>query len=261
MSFSVGRWLHPRILRENASPIPKDSRMTIPEDGIYDADAARRSRRRKQAVVGAAGLAALLGGGAFLFAETHDAATMAREAGSPAPAVTSPTTPTTAPSPRASTKARRPTADRQGTSPSPSKSKSAAERVAEARAAAAKNGIRVERPLTPHALPGATGPVTETNTGSLASGGTMRVTSARYDLTGQRELLWAADGGTAVGEARCTQNFHFTNAKKPRIRPTMLMCWRTSPAKSVITIAVVKQGRPSTATSVEALDAEWARLG
>jgi hypothetical protein len=254
----------PRMPRENPSPIPKDSRMTIPEDGSYDPDAARRSRRRKQAVVGAAGLAALLGGGAFLVAETRDAATVARDTAAPAPVATpatSPSSPAATPSRQASTKPRRPTAERQDTSPSPAKSKSAAERVAEARAAAAKNGIRVERPLKPHGLPGATGPVTETNTGSLAAGGTMRVISAGYDLTGQRELLWAADGGTPVGEARCTQNFHFTNAKKARIRPTMLMCWRTSAAKSVITIAVVKQGRPSAATSVEALDAEWTRLG
>jgi hypothetical protein len=240
--------------------------MTIPEDGTYDPGAARRARRRKQAAVGAVGLAAILGGGAFFLTEARHGATIVRDtgaqgsiAGSPAPS----SPPPAAPARPATTRPRTPGADRQraSASPSPSKSLSAAQRIAAARAAAAKDGIPVERPLVAQGLPGATGPVTETNTGSLASGGTMRVISARYDLTGQRELLWAADGGSPVGDARCTQNFHFTNARKPRIRPTMLMCWRTSAAKSVVTVAVVKQGRPAAATSVAALDAEWARLG
>jgi hypothetical protein len=237
--------------------------MSIHEDGTYDEEAARRSRRRKQAVVGVAGVAAVLGGGAFFVTQAMTAkqAIAPEVASAPLapqdPASDSPSTaPAVAPS---SAKPRGPAGSRHSASPapSPSRTKTAAERIAEARAAAAKAGYPIERPLVTQGG----GPVTVTNTGSLQSGGTMRVISARYDVTGQREMLWAADDGRAAGNARCTQNFHFSNNKTARVRPTMLMCWRTSAAKSVVTIAVVPKGRPSSAASVAAIDAQWAKLG
>ena len=100
-----------------------------------------------------------------------------------------------------------------------------------------------------------------TNEGSLKEGGTLRVITAQHDLTGQRELLWAADDGKPVGSAHCTQNFHFSNDGKAKVRPTMLLCWRTSAGKSVVTVAVVRTGRPSTAASVGVIDRRWAEMG
>ncbi|WP_328460488.1 hypothetical protein OHA21_29950 [Actinoplanes sp. NBC_00393] len=100
-----------------------------------------------------------------------------------------------------------------------------------------------------------------TNTGTLRDGETLRVVSAKYDLTGQREMLWAADKGHKVGDASCTQRFRFSNDTKPTERPSMLLCWRTSEAKSVVTVAVTKEGRPSEEKTVAALQKEWMKLG
>jgi hypothetical protein len=84
----------------------------------------------------------------------------------------------------------------------------------------------------------------------------MRIRTARYDLAGQYELAWAADDGERVGNARCTQNLRLAGVA--RERPTMLLCWHTSAGKSVVTLAVTRQGRPSRATSVATIDEQWA---
>src|SRR5437763_507008 len=93
------------------------------------------------------------------------------------------------------------------------------------------------------------------------NGQTLRVVSARADLTGQRELTWAADAGHQVGTARCTQNFQFSPDSPAAIRPTMLLCWRTSTQKSVYVIEVNLKGRPSEADATGTLTWEWYRLG
>jgi hypothetical protein len=88
----------------------------------------------------------------------------------------------------------------------------------------------------------------------------MRVVTARYDLTGRRELSWAADDGEPVGDVHCTQNFRFADGGAARERPTMLLCWHTSAGKSVVTIAVTKEGRPSKSVSAAAVDKAWSAL-
>ena len=55
---------------------------------------------------------------------------------------------------------------------------------------------------------------------------TLRIVSARGDLTGQRELKWAADAGHLVGTARCTKNFRIGTQPSASVKPTMLLCWR-----------------------------------
>jgi len=92
-------------------------------------------------------------------------------------------------------------------------------------------------------------------------GRTLRIVSARADLTGQRELTWAADTGHPVGSARCTQNFQFSPNSPAGVRPTMLLCWRTSAHKSVYVIETNPGGRPSESEAVAALNHEWFRLG
>ncbi len=86
---------------------------------------------------------------------------------------------------------------------------------------------------------------------------TFKVVSARGDLSGQRELAWRADGGHAVGNARCTQNVRLTPQSKPAIRPTMLICWRLSATKSVYTVLVDLNQKPSERASVAAIDKAW----
>jgi hypothetical protein len=99
------------------------------------------------------------------------------------------------------------------------------------------------------------------NSGSLPKDHhTLRVVSARGDLTGQRELSWAADSGHPVGNARCTQNFRIGADAAARERPTMLLCWRTSATKSVYTIAVDIDRRPSETASVVTINQTWSKL-
>jgi hypothetical protein len=87
----------------------------------------------------------------------------------------------------------------------------------------------------------------------------MRITSARYDLSGRGEMLWAADSGRPVGDAHCTQNFHFIQNGRATLRPTMLLCWRTSDERSVVVLSVGR--KPSTLDSAGVIDEQWAKLG
>jgi hypothetical protein len=246
------------------------------DDGVYASAAAsqpeHRSRRRKQAVVAVVGLAAVLGGGAFFITEmvtgVSNVAGAFRGTGELAPmtSVVSPSA-SSPPPPAHSSASKSPTsrrvAARVSRTPSPSASEtlSTAERIEAARAAAAKDGFPLQRPLVPPKVATDAVAPTVTNIGSLQTDGlTMRVVSAKYDLTGQRELAWAADGGEPVGAARCTQNFRFSNTGTPQERPTMLLCWHTSAGKSVLTVAVTKSGRPSRSASVAAIDKAWSAL-
>ena len=90
---------------------------------------------------------------------------------------------------------------------------------------------------------------------------TLRVVSAYGDLTGKRELAWVADAGHVVGAARCTQNFKFNAEARAGVRPTMLLCWRTSATKSVYTVAVNLSQRPSEKDSVATIDKVWRQMG
>lgn len=229
---------------------------------------ARRIRRRKQAFIGVAGLT-VLGAGSFLVTsqvadnaktETKDAAALAPVA--PVDETPSESAPPASPSasavPSPSASAEPPAAT---PSPTRSHSKTVKERIKAARAAAAANGHPVQRALTPSKAVAKAGPVTVKTIGSLnEDGATMRVISAKYDLTGQREMLWAADDGEPVGNARCTQNFHFSNNAVASERPTMLLCWKTSAKKSVVTVAVTKEGRPAKPASAAAIDKLWRTL-
>jgi predicted outer membrane protein len=93
--------------------------------------------------------------------------------------------------------------------------------------------------------------------GSAKERKTIRVVAARTDLTGKLELAWAADQGTEHGDARCTQNFRFTESGKVAVRPTMLMCWRTSATFSAYTIVIDFDEAPKPAAAVAAIDDIW----
>lgn len=235
------------------------------ESGSATTSASTR-RRRRQVAAGIVGLA-VLGGGSFLITQqlAADDETVVRDPGALAPLAPateiSPLVTTAPASAEPSETASSPPSAKPTSTANPSRSLTPEERVAKARAEASKDGIPLQRPLVPTGeAAAAAGPVDVRNTGSLAKGGTMRIVTARYDLTGQREQAWAADDGEVVGSSRCTQNVHFTNDSEPRERPTMLVCWRTSQNKSVVTVAVVKQGRPDATKSVAVIDGEWAKL-
>lgn len=94
-----------------------------------------------------------------------------------------------------------------------------------------------------------------------ADGQTLRIVTARGDLTGQRELTWAGDNGHAVGAARCTRTFKLSPDQPASTRETMVLCWRTSARRSVYVIAIDIHGRPSERTTAAIVNREWKKLG
>ncbi|SNY65734.1 hypothetical protein [Paractinoplanes atraurantiacus] len=250
--------------------------MSLPEEdrsgdeGVYqsampDRQQQRRKQRAKQAVVGVAGLAVLGAGAYFVTTQVADrnATTETRDAGAMAPLASAATGASPAsPEPTAEADTVAPTkgAIKQTSSPTPTPSESLSvdEAIKKAREKAAKDGHPVQRALT--AAPNAkTGPVNKRN--EKLPNGTLRVITAKHDLTGTGELLWPADKGEKVGDNRCTQNFRFSNNHKPSVRPNMLVCWRTSAGKSVVTVLVDQDGKPSKEKSAEVIASEWAKLG
>jgi hypothetical protein len=92
------------------------------------------------------------------------------------------------------------------------------------------------------------------------SAGTVKVITAKGDLTGRQELRMAADQGEPVGQARCTQRVRFANAADAHVLPSVLLCWRVSAQRSVVTFTVSKKGRPSPRISESIINGEWAKL-
>jgi hypothetical protein len=231
------------------------------DDGVQQP---RVSRRRKR-IAGVIGLAAVLGGGAYVItAESIDnRATTSRNASAveslptgQADSVTNSASASASPS--ATGKHVAPKVTSTDPEVRDEMSRSPEERIRAAREAAAKNGVSIKHPRTATSVGSEdTGGIIEKNVGSLKEGGSMRIVSAPYDLTGQREMLWAADAGHRVGNVKCSNKLQLSNEDEAKERPTVLLCWRTSAKKSVITVAVVPKGRPDRAKSVAALNEQW----
>jgi hypothetical protein len=142
--------------------------------------------------------------------------------------------------------------------PKPTDSDKVRRKVQAARAAAERDGRPLQRPLTPKAGAASVAAIARTE---KTSTGSVRITTAKGDLTGQGDRLMAADRGWAVGRSRCTQTVRFSDNAAARTIPTLLLCWRTSAARSVVTLAVVKTGKASAASSAALIDREWTKLG
>jgi hypothetical protein len=241
----------------------------------------RPPRRNRLAVISVAA-AAVLGGGAYLVtsrAGDRDGGTVTGDTGALAPPATSPLpsppsvalspeTPSSAapaaavPASAAPASAAPPPASRRATVARPTRAAGTAEvrrQIDAARQKAAEDGIPLQRPLVAStAAPAHDADSYAEQSRRLAGGGTMRIISARYDLSGQREMLWAADRGHPVGDVRCTNNFHFSATGVATVRPTMLLCWRTSDDRSVVVLTVAKN--PSGADSAGVIDKRWNEL-
>ncbi|MDQ1645095.1 MAG: hypothetical protein QOJ50_1279 [Cryptosporangiaceae bacterium] len=227
-------------------------------NGDDDRTTTPRFWQRKQLIAGTAGLAIVFGGSVALTRYfVTDEASKGSQGDSGSAAVTSPggtpaaATPSAGP---AATAAARPQAAAAKPSPRPT---SRADRIAAARAAVKKAG-----PTVHHAVPQTRTdePLTVRTYGSQQQGNYLKVVSAHTDLSGQKELAWAADDGHAVGAARCTQKFAFSNQSTPAVKPTLLVCWRTTADRSAYTVAVVRSGRPSEQRSATMLNEAWTKL-
>ncbi len=221
----------------------------------------RRTQRRKQLGVALAGLAVFGAAGAFVAQiQVFDLTrrTTAQEPRSLAPPVTpspSSSSPSSTVSP--STRSRKATPEpvnrsgaRQRTSPTPTPTPTPSLSLSvPASVAASSAGLSAaaERKVQ--------------NRSETTAGGTIRVTTAGFDLSGRPELDIAGDRGWAVGRARCTHSIRSDSGRQVRAAPGMLVCWRTSPARSVVTVAVSARGRAQSGESIAVLEREWTRLG
>jgi hypothetical protein len=90
--------------------------------------------------------------------------------------------------------------------------------------------------------------------------GTIRVVTARRDLTGEREMLLAGDQGEPAGDGvRCTTAIK-SQPEVPMDEPATLMCWRTSESRSVITMTSATSDGSLAAECADVIEREWARL-
>jgi hypothetical protein len=229
----------------------------------------KSSRSRPRVVAGAAGLAAALGIGAYLTtsAIVSDDVPVAEEVRPIAPtskplasAGASPPAPDGSAATRSSPPPGQVSAPDEQATTATQQEKDPDEvrkEIVAARKEAERHGFPVQRPLEQTAG-GATGSET---TQTLPGGGTMRITTAKGDLAGQRPMMWAADGGEALGPNRCTQSFRFSEGENGVERPTMLLCWRTSASRSVAVLSVTPEGTPSAGDSAAVIDREWKKLG
>jgi hypothetical protein len=244
-----------------------------PNSGLYASAAAatpqRRNQRRKQAIVGVTGAAAVLAGAVFLAVQLNDSdQENLPEPAAMAPQTTSTTTATqtampgassdaasVAPSVTRTSKVPKPAdAVERSPSPKPSRSREATPDAAESPAAGTVKDLRSKL-----SMPQEGGAVNE-RTEALRNG-TIRIVTAKRDLTGQRELLLAGDEGKSVGGGvTCTSNVKINAAVEEVQQPTMLLCWKTSKSRSVVTMAVIPKGDPPTQASADIIGKEWAEL-
>ncbi|GAA0422923.1 hypothetical protein Aca07nite_24000 [Actinoplanes capillaceus] len=206
-------------------------------------------------MIGVTGLAAVLGTGAYVItgqvlADRH--ADVIRGQRIVAPSPVAPASTSGSPEPSAT-----PTAASKKASPTPS---TAAEEIKEARRKMAKDGVEVQRPVAPKSTTSADD-VKTTTEGSLKEGGIVRMVTARGDLTGRGELAYVAGGVRKHRNASCSQTFQFSTNPRPAKKDNLLMCWRTSPVKSVLAIVVDPKGRPSRDKAVDALEKSWRAMG
>ncbi|WP_433720453.1 hypothetical protein ACQP2Y_35630 [Actinoplanes sp. CA-051413] len=222
-------------------------------DGVRTSGRVRRSRRR--AVVGTAGLLTVLGVGGFVAYQVHADRGTAPTAQNAAPEPGTATSGLTGPAVTATPASALKPSPTSGASQRP---KTVEERVAAVRSTAARKGPGVLRPLPSPATVAADDVAVTT---SAQDGGTIKVVSARQDLTGYKELGWVAGRGDKVGTARCSDTIRLSADVAATEHPTLLICWRTSAGKSVYSVAVKIGGRPSPTLSVAAIDAQWTTLG
>jgi hypothetical protein len=214
------------------------------------ATAPRRSLRRKQAVAGVTGALALLTGTYFLTTRLMETS----QDSLPEPAALAPLT-----------TAARPAIDGTGISAVPGNLK--APRTTHPAQAAKRTPLPTPSDLAPR-VGTPSGTAEERPAGSVTRrvetvrNGTVRISSARFDLTGQSDLRYAADEGDAAGYGvYCTNRVRF-DADEPVVEKAgLLLCWRTSDVRSVVTMAVAVQGTPDRQDSVGIIEQEWAALG
>ncbi|GIF28767.1 hypothetical protein Aut01nite_17530 [Actinoplanes utahensis] len=222
--------------------------------GDSPAQAIRRKSRRRKAVIGVTGLALALGTGSYVLAErltAGDEAEQREVIAQPLPGAEPASPEASPPAPTAGAQAAMPETEK------PAPQVSAEIMAARSRAAADGHELQRARGHTPKLT---SDDVTVTQSGSLEQGHTLKVVSARGDLTDYEELGWLGDQPKPAGKTDCTQKFQLATDREPTERPTLLLCWRITAQKSAYTVAVNLKGRPDRKESVAALEKAWSKL-
>lgn len=218
----------------------------------------RSAQRRKQLMVGVAGAAAVLAGAGFLVTQLMNE----QQPALPEPAALAPrTAPVTGGSTPEETEppaTRTPKITKQAApverSPVPS---AAASRQASPDPGAARPSVAAGESRE-HLGQDANTQVAERV--EALGDGSVRILSARRDLSGEHPLLLAPGDGEPAGRGvRCTSEIRYGTAA-PSPPPATLMCWRTSASRSVITMVSPGRGAAPAAESVEVITREWDRL-
>ncbi|GAA2703949.1 hypothetical protein [Actinoplanes palleronii] len=253
-----------------------------------------RHTRRRRTLIGVTGAATVLAGGAFLALQTRG--TQQESLPEPPPMAAATGTAPVPSTPEVSASASRPvSAAASGSAPAsvaastdkgsaagsaadekPAKKssddghenqvtkKSAKEirkEIEEARAKAEADGFDLQRPPKAKGESAAKAGDAIKEWTEPTDNGSVRVTTARHDLTDSSTLLLAGDRGKSVGAGvNCTNKVRFTRDAPVTERPTLLMCWKTSSSRSVVTMMAAPDGKPSADDNISIIDREWAKL-
>jgi hypothetical protein len=231
------------------------------EDGVNQPTTDPVRRRNRQIAIGAVGLAAVLSTGAYFVTDRlTDKDTSTTDVRALAPVVASESArpasvaPSGGPSPSASLAApASAAASTMAITPEIRK------QIDDARKKMAQDGVAVKRPVS--AASREVADLTSTTEGSLDKGGIVRMVTARGDLTGQQELAWVAGGTKKHRGVPCSQTVRFSADAAPQKKANLLICWRTSAKKSVISVVVDPKGHPSSDKAVDALEEKWRSMG
>jgi hypothetical protein len=228
---------------------------------LSDHDRTRLVSRHGRTVLGAAGIASVIGAGAFLASGQVNPPRMAE-----GPPSTTRAAAHQAVSEAGGAAGAPPAAAGQmgPMKPGPTASeppKDVTERLNDARDANERLGTTVRRPRAKTVTNVDSSKVRRVEKGTLMDDRrTMRVVSSRQDLTDYAELGWVGDEGVPYGSARCSRTIQISD-KPAAEKPTLMICWRTTPKKSVYTITVDLRKNPTPHEGVEALEKEWKRMG
>ncbi|MDQ1287655.1 MAG: hypothetical protein QG622_1220 [Actinomycetota bacterium] len=86
---------------------------------------------------------------------------------------------------------------------------------------------------------------------------TVRTAAARTDLAGKLHLTWPADGGTRVGDNRCTQYVRPAPGAEVKVRDGVVICWRISSRLSAYALLISTEGAVTLPEGSAALDQIW----
>ncbi|HWS32325.1 MAG TPA: hypothetical protein VN408_06235 [Actinoplanes sp.] len=219
------------------------------------------TRRRRRWVAGVAGMAAVLGAGAYLATDRIVTTDQTEARDSVAAPIGIPTTAGSPGEPAPAGPATQPTAGAAAALPEETRTPDprVSSEIEAARKKAAEDGVPVMRPRT--SKPRLTAKdVTVKDNGATGTDERLKVVSAHGDLTDYEEMAWLPDDPDPTGTTDCTHRFQLSSDMAPIERPTLLICWRVSADKSVYTMAINPTGKPSKKASVKAIEKAWAAL-